>query len=194
MTLNIKEQFRKFMKNKELEDNAFKIAARAHDGQIREDNGEPYIHHPTRVANILKKWFYDDSDLIAAAYCHDILEDCPLIKPSELNSVIGDDAFYLVEQCTNPSKDLPNLTRAEKKEVDRNHIAGISTRAKCLKLADRTNNLQDTCHSKDKEWAKTYVQESMKLYSVLAGTHYELELLFMETLLKAANSVNGKIK
>jgi len=177
------------MKNQILEDAAFKIAAKAHDGQIREDNSEPYIHHPIRVADILKKWFPEDSNLIAAAYCHDILEDCPIIQPSDLLATIGDNAFYLVEQCTNPSKQRPELTRAEKKEIDRNHIEGISMRAKCLKLADRTNNLQDTCHSKDKEWARTYVQESMKLYSVLAGTHYELELLYLETLLKAAASV-----
>lgn len=177
------------MKDRNLEDAALKIAAKAHDGQIREDNGEPYINHPIRVSNILKKWFSDDSDLIAAAYCHDILEDCPLIQPWDLLATIGDNAFNLVEQCTNPSKQHPNLTRSAKKDMDRNHIAGISARAKCLKLADRTNNLQDTCHSKDKEWAKQYVKESMMLYTVLAGTHYELELLYLETLIKAAKSV-----
>jgi (p)ppGpp synthase/HD superfamily hydrolase len=177
------------MLNEVLEESALKFATMAHEGQIREDNKESYINHPIRVANILKKWFPDDSELIAAAYCHDILEDCPNIKASELLAVIDYHAFYLVEQCTNPSKDRKDLSRELQKTMDRLHISEISKRAKYLKLADRANNLQDTCHAKDKEWAKRYVKESMMLYTVLAGTHYELELLYLKMLLQAAKSI-----
>lgn len=179
------------MKNKTLCDIALAVALDAHAGQIRDENGEQYINHPIRVAHILMHHFPKDDSLIAAAYCHDILEDCPNVAPEYLLSNIGEEAYGLVVECTNPSKMYPNLTRPEKKEMDRQHIAKLSYKAKCLKLADRTNNLDDTKDTKDIEWGKNYIKESMLLYTVLAGTHYKLEILYLDALLTAAKSLGN---
>lgn len=53
---------------------AKEIAHRAHAGQTRR-NGEPYINHVTRVVLQLEMNGADD-EVIAAAWMHDVIEDC----------------------------------------------------------------------------------------------------------------------
>ncbi|WP_395402043.1 phosphohydrolase [Arthrobacter sp. UC242_113] len=48
------------------------IAISAHSQQV-DKNGDPYIEHPHRVANRL-----DDPKHVAAAWLHDVIEDCPI--------------------------------------------------------------------------------------------------------------------
>ena len=52
---------------------AYEFGANAHDGQKRL-SGEPYISHPVAVASILAD-LHLDSQSIAAAILHDVLED-----------------------------------------------------------------------------------------------------------------------
>lgn len=151
------------------------LARRAHQGQMRDDSDQPYIVHPARVATRLARRFPDDHALTAAGWCHDVIEDCPQIGRDELRTTIGDDAFAVVCEVTNPSKQHPGLPRAERKAMDRAHIATISRRARCLKLADRADNLRDGCASPDKDWLATYVRESRLLAEALRGTDAELE-------------------
>lgn len=159
----------------ELPARAEALARRAHQGQMRDDSDQPYIVHPARVAARLAARFPDDPALTAAGWCHDVLEDCPQIPRDELRAAIGDDAFAIVCEVTNPSKQHPGLPRAERKAMDRAHIASISRRARCLKLADRADNLRDGCACPDKDWLATYVRESHLLAEVLHGTDAELE-------------------
>jgi guanosine-3',5'-bis(diphosphate) 3'-pyrophosphohydrolase len=163
------------------------IARRAHAGQQRKHTGDPYIVHPARVAARLALRFPDDAALIAAGWCHDVLEDCPHISPDELRAVIGDDAFSIVLEVTNPSKGHPSLSRADRKALDRAHIATISKRARCLKLADRADNLLDGCHCcPDRAWLETYTRESVLLAEVLRGSDDELEADLDRALAAAA--------
>lgn len=164
------------------------LATRAHAGQQRDDSGDPYIVHPTRVAARLARRFPDDAALIAAGWCHDVLEDCPQVSADELRAAIGDDALAIVREVTNPSKAHPELSRAERKAMDRAHIAVISRRARCLKLADRADNLRDGCACPDKEWLATYVRESRLLAEVLRGTDPDLERDLQDALSAAATA------
>ena len=52
---------------------AYEVAARAHEGQQRR-SGEPYVHHPLAVAEIVAKFGLDDTT-ICAALLHDAVED-----------------------------------------------------------------------------------------------------------------------
>lgn len=151
------------------------IARRAHQGQMRDDSDQPYIVHPARVAARLARRFPGDAALTAAGWCHDVIEDCPQITRDELRTAIGTDAFAIVCEVTNPSKQHPQLPRAERKAMDRAHLATISMRARCLKLADRADNLRDGCACPDKEWLATYVRESRLLAEALRGSDPELE-------------------
>jgi (p)ppGpp synthase/HD superfamily hydrolase len=164
------------------------LARRAHAGQLRDDSQDPYVVHPARVAARLAARFPADPALTAAAWCHDVLEDCPQITRDELFAAIGDEAFAIVSEVTNPSKQHPELPRAERKAMDRAHIAVISRRARCLKLADRADNLRDGCACPDKDWLATYVHESRLLAQVLRGTDPELEAGLAQALDAAAHA------
>lgn len=164
------------------------LARRAHQGQMRDDSDQPYIVHPARVAARLARRFPDDPALIAAGWCHDVIEDCPQIGQAELQAAIGDDACAIVREVTNPSKRHPELPRAERKAMDRAHIATISRRARCLKLADRADNLRDGCSSPDKAWLATYVRESRLLAEALRGSDPELERDLHDALTAAASA------
>jgi guanosine-3',5'-bis(diphosphate) 3'-pyrophosphohydrolase len=167
------------------------LATRAHEGQERDDGGGPYIRHPARVAATLARHFPGDHALVAAAWCHDVLEDCPQVGEAELRAAIGDDALALVREVTNPSKGFPDLPRAERKAMDRAHIAVISRRAKLIKLADRADNLREGAGSPDKAWIATYVGESRTLAEVLKGTDEALERDLADALERAARSAAG---
>jgi guanosine-3',5'-bis(diphosphate) 3'-pyrophosphohydrolase len=164
------------------------LATRAHAGQQRDDSGDPYIVHPARVAARLARRFPDDPALTAAGWCHDVLEDCPQVTLDELRAAIGEDALAIVREVTNPSKQHPHLPRAERKAMDRAHIATISRRARCLKLADRADNLRDGCACPDTDWLATYVRESRLLAEALRGTDPELEADLAAALAAAARA------
>jgi guanosine-3',5'-bis(diphosphate) 3'-pyrophosphohydrolase len=169
-------------KDIDLEVLAKKLAKEAHEGVLRKDfDNVPYITHPVKVAQSIEMFFPEDSALIAACLCHDVLEDCD-VEWHMVMKLLGDEAFNIVKEVTNPSKRFPELSRQEKKKMDREHIATISYRAKCLKLADRTDNLIDACQSPRRNWVRTYVEESMLLYTALVGTHFALEVRFLEAL------------
>lgn len=167
------------------------LATTAHEGQTRDDGGGPYIRHPERVAAALARLYPKDFALIAAAWCHDVLEDCPQVKEATLRLSIGNDALALVKEVTNPSKAHPDLPRAERKAMDRAHVATVSKRAKLLKLADRADNLTDGAKCPDKEWIATYVAESRLLFEVLKGTDDVLEDDFAVALERAARAAAG---
>jgi len=166
------------------------LARRAHAGQTRKFSGDPYIGHPGRVAARLAKRFPEDTALIAAGWCHDVVEDCPQIAAEELRAAIGDAGFAIVSEVTNPSKNHPELSRAERKAMDRAHIAHLSHAARCLKLADRADNLKDASTSPDREWVATYVGESRLLAEVLKGTDAELEGELAAAIAVAAKASN----
>lgn len=53
---------------------ALDLAQHAHSGQLRKDDGTPYVSHPVRVAEIISAAGFDD-EVIAAALLHDVVED-----------------------------------------------------------------------------------------------------------------------
>lgn len=55
---------------------AERIAKHAHKGQFRRDGKTPYWTHPEAVAEACSKAAYHDY-VVAAAWLHDVLEDCP---------------------------------------------------------------------------------------------------------------------
>jgi (p)ppGpp synthase/HD superfamily hydrolase len=57
-----------------IADEALIFAFHAHEGQTRRYSGEPYICHPIRVADELRRNGYTDQGLLAAAFLHDVLD------------------------------------------------------------------------------------------------------------------------
>lgn len=79
---------------------ALEISERAHLGQFREE-GDIYLIHPIRVANILHRDLkIKDPAIIIAALLHDVLEDSEVISVSSLKRKFGARIARLVENLT----------------------------------------------------------------------------------------------
>ncbi len=98
---------------------------------------------------------------VAAAWLHDVLEDCPEFVGRlwlDFDAEIG----ILVQELTNPSKDKRHLPRRVRKEMDFDHIRGASRWAKIIKYLDRIDNLNELAGA-DPDFRKLYVKESKML-------------------------------
>lgn len=60
---------------------AIDLAQKAHAGQVREGNKEPYVNHPLRVMEAVKDY---GEDYQIVAVLHDTIEDCEWVTPEYL--------------------------------------------------------------------------------------------------------------
>lgn len=81
---------------------AYEFARKAHGGQRRK-TGEPYIIHPIAVARIAGVELGLDSNVIIAAFLHDVVEDTEY-SLEDVRSRFGDDVAALVRVVTKPKR------------------------------------------------------------------------------------------
>ncbi len=161
---------------------AAQFAEYHHRGVSRKWGSEVhYITHPARVAGRIAYHPLACETLVAAAWLHDVLEDCPEVSSYDLFTLFGQHVASMVVELTNRSKSMPNATREERKAADRAHIAGASCSAKMIKLADRADNLADMREAPT-SFLRVYVPESVLLLDVLAGTDADLEREYVSAL------------
>lgn len=142
------------------------FAYESHRGQNRKYHAVPYITHPARIASTLMTKGAKPA-LIAAAWLHDVVEDCG-VKVELIYERFGDEVGFHVWAMTNPSKKCgKQTTRAEKKEIDRVHWSKIGNAdSQWLKAEDRLDNLRDAWAGPE-DWRKKYATESNALIEVL---------------------------
>jgi len=141
-------------------------AGHAAAAQKRKYTGEDYYHHPEEVALLVHDTLLEKSTdvMIAAALCHDLVEDTGItLEFIELN--LGKDVAELVEMLTDISKPEDG-NRAQRKEIDRQHTAKASPAAKTIKLADLISNSKSILEH-DKDFARVYIKEKELLLEVL---------------------------
>jgi len=111
------------------------FAAEAHKGQ--QYGGKPYTDHLDAVVEVLKRFGYDDPEILMAGYLHDTLEDTHTIKDLLVNR-FGLRVADLVDACT----DGLGKNRKERKERPYNLIPKTPG-ALAVKLADRIANIEN---------------------------------------------------
>lgn len=124
----------------ELCEQAYQIALRAHEGQMRR-SGEPYITHPVAAALILAGMRLDHQTIMATLL-HDVIEDT-LMSLEELRTLFGDEVAALVDGVTKLTK-IKFESRAEAQaENFRKMILAMvkDIRVIIVKLADRLHNM-----------------------------------------------------
>lgn len=146
-----------------LEEHALLFAVMAHNGQVRKYTGDPYITHPISVAAIVKTVPHT-SDMVCAAYLHDVLEDTH-IDYKTLVGTFGADVADLVDWLTDVSKPSDG-NRATRKALDRDHLAEAPPEAQTIKLADLIHNTETIRLYDPKFWEK-YREEKRDLLSVM---------------------------
>ncbi len=168
----------------------------AHMGVLRKDSKTPYIVHPARVAALTayfmrhsSKWYI----YVAAAWLHDVMEDCSEIiegeysyrinnheiKDSLLHKFLtmsktitpedGTMIFDLAELLTmSQDKSIPKKVR-QKDYYEEMRKAGPEVSV--IKYCDRIDNLT-TAHIFSKGGFKWYLKETKKMMEILGLVNY----------------------
>lgn len=161
---------------------AIAFAAHKHRDQRRKDAAaSPYINHPIALANVLaNEGSIDDERVLIAAILHDTIEDTETTE-QELLREFGQEIASIVMEVTD-DKALP---KAERKQLQIEHAASISRRAKLVKLADKICNLRDVAGSPPADWTLERCQEyfdwAKAVVDGLRGANPSLEHIFDET-------------
>lgn len=130
---------------------AHQFAVEAHSGQTRDFSGEPYVRHPERVAKILKDAAFDEH-VIIAALLHDTVEDTE-VTSEEIHKKFGSEVGILVDALTEPAKargEYHSTPKVQRKAEFLRQLEDAPHLAKCIKLADITDNTRDFCTYFDK--------------------------------------------
>ncbi len=151
----------------ELVNRAIRFATEAHEriDHLRKYSNLSYTVHLEQVAKITTT-ITDDEEMISAAWLHDVVEDTPATL-EDIEREFGSSVAILVRELTDISKPSDG-NRAERKSIDKGHLAQASGRAQTIKLADLIDNCKDiTKH--DPRFARVYVNEMEALLRVLVN-------------------------
>ena len=174
-----------------IQEKALHFAIAKHRGQFRKFSQREYIRHPIDVAELLRSVLAQpDENLIAAAYLHDLSEDCNVMC-YELAEMFGNDIAELVSDVTH----APGIHGNRKERWEQNLLwyKHGSARGKTLKLADRICNLrefsffwEDLPASEKKFVREVYLNESKDLL-VLGEVNQVLSNLLYEEIFSLEN-------
>lgn len=131
---------------------ARKLALASHEKHLHADM--PYGEfHLVAVAG-LTACFTKDPEIIAAAWLHDVVEDCPDIDLEVVERMTTARVAAIVDLVTDP----PVGTRAERKAISIPRIA-IDSAASLIKGADRYHNHASTIQDRSTKFARLYYRE-----------------------------------
>lgn len=130
---------------RDLIDKAFDLAVNAHEGQMRQ-SGDPYITHPIGVALTVSKLGLDAVS-VAAALCHDTVEDCETTL-DDVTRELGSEVAMLVDGVTKLDKVKSNVAKSQqnaeaKAATLRKLLVAVAkdVRVLIIKLCDRLHNV-----------------------------------------------------
>jgi guanosine-3',5'-bis(diphosphate) 3'-pyrophosphohydrolase len=154
------------------------FAADKHRNQRRKDaEASPYINHPVALANLLAQAGIGEPTVLTAALLHDTIEDTDA-TPEELIATFGGEIAAIVLEVT----DDKSLLKAERKRLQIEHAAQLTTSAKLVKLADKICNLRDLSDSPPRDWPlerkREYFDWARQVVDRLRGANTHLEQLF----------------
>ena len=162
-------------------DRAIRIAVRCHARQVRKHvlNGHrlPYIVHPIEVMKTVWTWGAGESNLLAAAVLHDVLEDSP-ITVKQLTKSFGEEIAGIVKELTFDRK-----SDGDKRDY-LGRFATASLPALVVKLADRYCNLRD-CQATDPVRLESYRAKSEVLIAITSRRLPEISKRFGESVARA---------
>jgi len=164
----LKEKMEKFGGNYDykLVEKAFKRCVAAHDGQKRRSNEDYYIH-PFNVAKIIVSLGLD-SQSIAAALLHDVVEDTEATV-DDIRAEFGADVALLVDGVTRISKLNFSTKEQEQAESLRKMLIamGKDIRVIIIKLADRLHNMR-TIDAMPEQKQRDKSVETLEIYAPIA--------------------------
>lgn len=156
-----------------LVETAERMAREAHATQHRKWGGGPYAEHLRRVAERVAAYPGSTPEMVAATWLHDTVEDTGLTAAA-IEAALGPAVAALVVELTNPSKGRRDMSRKDRKAMDRAHLATVSHAAKIIKMFDRIDNLSDP-DAAPRTFRGLYAMESAMLADAVGGADPRLE-------------------
>ena len=153
--------------NTEMIEKAYRMANEAHK-DARRRSGEPYICHPLAVARLVLDLGMD-TESIAAALLHDVVEDTP-ITIEEVKSAFGAEVALLVDGVTKLTKIQFSSIEEQQAENLRKMLLAMSqdVRVMIIKLCDRLHNMR-TGDAWPEQKRRDKARETMEVYAPIAN-------------------------
>lgn len=148
------------------EKEAFDFARDKHKETRRKDGSE-YFTHCVAVANLIRSFGIDDSEIIVAALCHDLVEDED-VTLEELSAKFGPNVSRWVDGLTKlrGKEGGADHLETQRKVVDR---AFLEPQVAIIKLADRLHNMM-TMDFMSPEKQRSKSRETLDIYAPLAAS------------------------
>jgi len=165
---------------------ALRFAADKHRNQRRKDAGaSPYINHPIAVAAVLaSEAGVTDEPTLIAALLHDTVEDTKT-SLEELRKQFGAEVADLVGEVS----DDKSLEKQVRKQLQVDHAAAASVKAKRIKIADKICNVRDVGQHPPAAWPldrrSEYLDWADRVVAGCRGSESVLGELFDRALLEA---------
>jgi len=146
---------------------AYHFAAECHHGQLR-SSGEPYMIHPTEVAQTLADLHLDIPSIVTGLL-HDTVEDTHATL-EQIEREFGKDIAELVDGVTKLSQITFKTSEEKQAENFRKMILAMAKdiRVILVKLADRLNNMRTLEHLIPYK-QKIIAQETLDIYAPIAN-------------------------
>ena len=153
--------------NTEMIEKAYRTANDAHK-DVKRRSGEPYICHPLAVARLVLDLGMD-SESIAAALLHDVVEDTP-ITIDEVKAAFGAEVALLVDGVTKLTKIQFSSIEEQQAENLRKMLLAMSqdVRVMIIKLCDRLHNMR-TGDAWPEQKRRDKARETMEVYAPIAN-------------------------
>ena len=146
---------------------AYDLANEAHKGVCRR-SGEPYICHPLAVARLVLDLGMD-SESIAAALLHDVVEDTPTTL-DDLTAQFGSEVAQMVDGVTKLTKiQFSNIEELQAENLRKMLLAmSRDVRVMIIKLCDRLHNMR-TGDAWPEQKRRDKARETMEVYAPIAN-------------------------
>lgn len=146
---------------------AYDVAAKAHAAQKRA-SGDPYIHHPVAVAQILAEMKLDLASVMVGLL-HDTVEDTA-VTLEEIETRFGKDVRELVDGVTKLSKMTFRTSEEKQAENFRKMLVAMAKdiRVILVKLADRLSNMRTLQFLPETKQIQI-AQETQDIYAPIAN-------------------------
>ena len=153
--------------NMEMIDKAYNMANDAHKGVCRR-SGEPYICPPRAVARLVLDLGMD-TESIAAALLHDVVEDTPTTV-EQIKSSFGEEVALLVDGVTKLTKiQFSNIEELQAENLRKMLLAmSRDVRVMIIKLCDRLHNMR-TGDAWPEQKRRDKARETMEVYAPIAN-------------------------
>ena len=153
--------------NMEMIEKAYDLANKAHKGVCRR-SGEPYICHPLAVARLVLDLGMD-TESIAAALLHDVVEDTPTTL-DDLKAAFGEEVALLVDGVTKLTKiQFSNIEELQAENLRKMLLAmSRDVRVMIIKLCDRLHNMR-TGDAWPEQKRRDKARETMEVYAPIAN-------------------------